>query len=244
MGRTILDVYNEKHGQFIVLVSGLSSTGKTKLGKNIERDFRLKFLNMKNFVKKDYNKMSELPNGKFVLNIDSDDIYDWDKLNDEVNTNKKGVIIVGNVFPTNLLKFKPDYHIHLRMPKQILKTKREAFIKAHPEKNYNLEDEILRINALTYPYYMDVLNRMMINKFINILELTPEKVYDIAFEEIIKFIWGNIPSPRKMTDSYSKSTTSDKKIDDSDDFHKDPYFSGEPMYDMAIDTDEDRVNNF
>jgi cytidylate kinase len=236
MGKNIVDVYKETHGQFIILVSGLSSTGKTKLGINIERDFNIKRIDMKNFMNEKNTETVELPNGKFVINTDKDDAVDWDKLNEEVNKDKKdGVVVVGTMFPTDLLKFKADYHIHLRLPKQILKTKREEYIKSHPDKKYNLEDEMLRINMITYPYYMNVLNRMLINKYLNIAEMKPDDIYDVAYDAIIKHIWENIPPPQKKESIIKKEL---EKADSISDPRVDPYSEGDPIYGMYVKVDD------
>jgi len=237
MKKNILDIYKEKHDQFIILVSGLSSTGKTKLAKQLERDFKLKLIDTKQFMKENNSVTFKLLNGAEIINVDRDDVVDWDKLNNEVDTYKKdGIVIVGVAFPTSLLKFKPDYHIHLKIPKQLLKEKREKFIKDHPEKNYNLENEMLRISALTYPYYVDVVTRMAINKFINIADIKPSELYDNVFDSLIKFIWENIPQPKKKEKEHDTEQESSLDMQHI----KDPYLEeAYPRYGYSIEFNDE-----
>lgn len=195
MSKNILDVYKEKYGQFIVLISGLAMTGKKKLGHALERDFHIKYIDSNKFPAENRPTV-KLSNDVSVINVDTDDAIDWNKLNSEVEANKiAGVVVVGTAFPKDKITFKADYHIHLKMPKQVLKTKREEYIKSHPDKKYNMENEILRINALTYPYYVEVLTRMNIDKYINVAETTPDKIYDAVYDILVKFIWEKIPPP-------------------------------------------------
>lgn len=216
MSKNILEVYKEKHGQFVVLISGLALTGRKKLGHAIERDFLLKFLDANKFLKEP-KEIVQLSNGVSVTNTESDNAIDWEKLNKEVDDNKStGVVVVGTAFPKDKITFKQDYHIHLKMPKQILKTKREEYIKSHPDKKYNLETEMLRINALTYPYYVDVLNRMNIDKYINVAEMKPEDTYNAVYDLIVKFIWENIPPPTRGTSDTKKEVKKDIMKDDDD----------------------------
>jgi hypothetical protein len=216
MSKNILDVYKEKHGQFIIVISGLALTGKKKLGHAIERDFHIKYIDMKEYLK-DVKETIQLPNGKTVISIESDNAVDWDKLNKAVNDNKvNGVVVVGLAFPTDKITFTADYHVHLKMPKQVLKTKREEYIKKHPDKKYDLETEILRINIISYPYYVDVLNRMKIDKYINVAESKPDDIYNSVYDLIVKFIWEHIPPPQKEKKEEPK-TERDESLEFSDD---------------------------
>jgi hypothetical protein len=213
MSKSILDVYKEKHGQFIILISGLAMTGKKKLGHSLEHDLHLKYIDANKFTV-DNRPTVQLPNGVSVVNGDTDDAINWEKLNNEVIANKEGVVVVGTAFPKDKITFKSDYHIHLKMPKQVLKTKREEYIKSHPDKKYNLETEMLRINILTYPYYVEVLPRMNVDKYINVAESTPDKIYDSVFDLIVKFIWDNIPPPSKKEETKVEKKSEDRLGDD------------------------------
>ena len=62
------------------------------------------------------------------------------------------------------------------------------YIEKHKDLGFDPETESLRINALTYPYYLESLKRMKMNKFIDITDMSDDVIYDIVFDEIIKFI--------------------------------------------------------
>jgi hypothetical protein len=65
-------------------------------------------------------------------------------------------------------------------------------VQKHPEKNMNLETELLRLNVITYPYYVDNMDKMNVNRFINVSEISGEQLYDTVFENLIKMISGKV----------------------------------------------------
>lgn len=193
MSRNIVDVYKEFNKQLIIVISGLSGCGKTEIGMKISRDFKINYLNAQKYYKKDFNDRVKLPNNKYIVNYDTDDAIDWDSLNAKINEEKtKGIVIVGTTFSTEKLMFNVDFHIHLKISKQEIKKKIHEFIEKHPEKNFDEESENLRLNMYTYPYYLELLKRMKITKFIDVTGMTEEKIYDIVFDEIIKHINDNV----------------------------------------------------
>jgi cytidylate kinase len=209
MSKNIVEKYTEFNGQLIILISGLSGSGKTQLGENIGRDFKLKKIDMKKFYKKDFDEKVKLANGMSVVNYDSDGAIDWDKMNEEINNMKKdGIIVIGHVFPTDKLNFKADYHIHLKISKQKLKTNRLEYIEKHKENGFDPESEELRINALTYPYYLGALKRMKMDKFIDVSDMSDDVVYDIIFDEIIKYIKENVYSSHNHSKKSNQGSAS------------------------------------
>jgi cytidylate kinase len=217
MGKNIVDVYKENNEQLIILISGLSGSGKSSLGENISRDFKIELLNTNKFYIKDYNEKYQLPNGKEVINYDQDNAFDWDSMNNEINKKKKdGIVVIGSVFPTDKLNFKPDFHVHLKISKQLLKDNRMKYIEKHQEKNFDTETETLRINILTYPYYLNTLKRMKMDKFIDVTELNEDEIYDIVFDSIINYIKNNVYDP-KVISKYKKTESTPLKSLSSDD---------------------------
>lgn len=53
----VVEAYIKFRGQLVVLVSGLSGSGKTEIARNIERDFKLKFINLNDYYKKIMGKL-------------------------------------------------------------------------------------------------------------------------------------------------------------------------------------------
>lgn len=239
MNKNIVDAYKENNKQLIILVSGLSGSGKTELGENISRDFKIKKIDVKNFYKTDLTESITLPNGKKIINYDSDDAVDWNKLNEEINNNKeKGIVVTSQVFPTDKLNFLADYHIHLKITKQELRDKRMKYMEHHKEKNFDTESEMLRINSVTYPYYLESLKKMKMDKFINVLEMSSDEIYDIVFDTLIKHIENNVYADKYVK---KKDTKEKKKIFDYDDTESDTslkYYSRDPEYIISIDSSE------
>lgn len=206
---TIVEEYIKQKHQFIIAISGVSGSGKVVLSKNIARDFKFKLIDQQKFYKPDYNVTVKLPNEKIIINYDTDDIVDWKAFNKEVNENKNnGVVVTGVSFPTEKLEFYPDIHIHLKLPKQVIKQKRLEYIEKHKDKKYDIEVENLRLNMYTYPYYLTTLEHMKIDKTIMTADMSDDAIYDSVFDFIIEFVKGRVYVKSKKTE-HSESSVSE-----------------------------------
>lgn len=215
MSKNVVDAYKEFNGQLIILISGLSGSGKTALGKNISHDFKIKLIDMNDFYKENFDEKIKLPNNKTVVNYDTDNAVNWTKINKEINDFKKdGVVVIGNVFPTDKLQFKTDFHVHLKITKQELKNKRLNYIEKHKNKGFDVETESLRINMYTYPYYLETMKRMKFTKFIDVTELSNDAIYDDIFDVLIKHITDSLHSS-KQTHHESHNNTTKSKINNT-----------------------------
>jgi hypothetical protein len=192
----IIDAYLKYNKQLIIIISGLSGTNKSKISQTLTSDLKLKYVNIKQFILQDKFKEVELSNQKKVKVWYN---YDWDKIKKTINENKKkGILICGDFFPIEELNnIKIDMHFHIKLGKQNIIKKRLEYIKdlTDKEKFYDDETETLIINQIIYPYYLDIIQKSHINKFINvndIIELSDtqyiNKVSDTIFEFIINFI--------------------------------------------------------
>ena len=106
----IVQAYTKFKGQHIILISGFSGSGKTKVSRFLSELFNFQHVNLSRFyrskevydVEDNYVTMKD---GYKVL--DWDNIYrsvDWEKLNDFVNSSKsKGIVLVGFGFPKDLI---------------------------------------------------------------------------------------------------------------------------------------------
>ena len=92
----IVEAYLKYIGELVIIISGLSGSGKTTIAKLIERDFKLKLVNLDNFTNEEYNEKVTLPSGLTVIDWDNVDAFDWDKLNAEVAKNKQNGVIIFN----------------------------------------------------------------------------------------------------------------------------------------------------
>ncbi len=198
----IVEAYIKMKGQLIIIISGLSGTGKTKLAKNISELFKMDLINLNFYCKKEYNVKTKLIDGTEIINWDSDDIYDWNVFNENVKKySSTGVIIVGSFFPKNKLSFNSDFHVQIKLSKQNLLKRRLDYIEDYGDdcrkkgKNIDQNIENAIFNQFTYPYYLDTTERSDITKFLNANEYInmdkekyDEKLYDELYEYLINKI--------------------------------------------------------
>src|SRR5439155_20230118 len=111
----IVQAYTKFNNQNIILISGFSGSGKTKLAQFLAKLFGFQLVGLSTFYYPEELYATDenyvlLKNGVKVLNWAN--IYksvDWDKFNKYIDTVKaKGVVIHGFGFPSQLLKFKPN----------------------------------------------------------------------------------------------------------------------------------------
>lgn len=200
----IVEAYIKFNKQLIIIISGLSGSRKTELSSNISKDFKIKQINIETYCIEKNDRIIELSNKVSVSDWDDVDTYDWDTINERVNKYKsEGVVISGPYFPSNKLDFQPDFHIHIKVPKQMIIETRRKYIQENPEKckelvkHINTPIELLMINKITYPHYLDYLKLSKIDKYLNVEELDIDKMYD----QIIDFLFDVI---QKFLDKYNK----------------------------------------
>lgn len=193
----IVEAYIKLRKQLVILISGFSGCGKTILAKSIERDFKLKFLNLNNFYKSDFNETVDLGHDVKVVDWDSENAIDWDKFNKIVDEEKEnGVVICGFGFPGDKLKFKVDFHINLRIKKEKLIENRHKYLEENKDNPLNeIKDtriELLILNHLTYKHYQDIKERSQYSHVLDVSELELDGIYDNVFDYLVKAIEENI----------------------------------------------------
>lgn len=191
----IVEAYIKFKGQLIIFVSGISGCGKSDLAKKIGRNFNIKIIDQFSYYKKNYNNSSTLPNGIIVSNWDTDDAIDWKRLNHDLNKFKSsGIVISGFSLHPNVLSVVPDYHIHLTISKQNCLLRRRKFLTKHktkyPEeyKLINSDLDRLKMNQLTFPYYLKSRELSNINKYFNSNKLSQSQIWDSTWNILISFI--------------------------------------------------------
>lgn len=187
----IIDGYVLENGKLTILISGFSGAGKTKIGKKISNELKMEFINETKYYELRNMKKIKLTNGKEILNMDSYDVVEWNKLNEEIEkkNKKRGVVVSGFMFPKDKIN-KPDLHIHLKISKEKLIDKRKKFMEKHKE--HFKEEEIKNVqkilDEITYPFYKKTIDESIINKFVNISDKKEDEIVDILFNIIIEFI--------------------------------------------------------
>lgn len=219
----IVQAYTKFNNQTIILISGFSGSHKTKIAKFVSDLFGFQIMSLTNFFKSDTEYDVEtnyvtLKDGTKVLNWD--DIYnsvDWGKFNTFVNHNKSnGVVIHGFGFPTDLLDFVPDFHIHVLINKQRLMENRAAFIEKHSANDadrsntstnsLSTADKIF-FNSVTYPMYIKLNKESKIDEFINSNELSEEHMKDKIFNYLINSINQRLKGMTTKKTGYQSSGT-------------------------------------
>lgn len=165
---------NKNCQNIIILISGFAGTGKTRFGKKLAQDLNYKFIDICDFVKKDYDIKYVLPNGINVVDYDSVDAFDWEKINNEINGS---VVISGQLFPKDAIK-QEYINIQLTAKKQTILNNRLEYAKKHPEKHGDEESEKLIFNTHTYSYYLGMLKNIKTNDDIFIDGLTDGEAYE------------------------------------------------------------------
>lgn len=193
----IIDAYLKYTSQLIFFISGFSGTKKSKVAELLARDTKLKLISLKDYYLKDKGEKITLPNNKEITSYDTINVIDWNKLVDDIKKHKdKGIIVEGEFFPTSKLEnLKIDYHLHIKLSKQNLLKNRIEYNKTK-DKAYDEETETLIMNQITYPFYLDIIQKSHINKFINGNEIMEEykdeeystKLYDSVFDIFVKFV--------------------------------------------------------
>lgn len=215
----IVDAYIKFKGQLVILISGMSGSGISRLAKMIGNDFNIEEVSLDSFIDKNNAKKITLPDGTEIINWDSDDIINWKLFNDTINQKKKkGIVVYGQSFPSDKIDAEIDMHIHIKLSKQNLMEKRQKFVEKHKDTfpHHHTHDQFLYIfNKYTFPYYLTTVENAKINKFINANnyinhESYYQKLYDDSFDFIIDRI-------QKWIDKYNESLPNNEESDEDDD---------------------------
>jgi len=195
----IVEAMLQFNKHMIIMISGLSGSGRTKLARFIADIFKFKLIDMKNFnhAEEYYDKPEnyiELNDGSKILNWDDiEKSINWVDLNDTVNANKAtGVVVVGLGFPSKLIGFKSDQHIHIKISKDRLVENRHKYLDTHPnDRNYKykgtpLEKQI--INRITIPMYIKMRDNSIIDRYINMSDIDIEMAKTMIFKHLIAYI--------------------------------------------------------
>jgi hypothetical protein len=189
----LLEEYILRKGEIIILISGLSGSKRSLLAKEIERDFKdIKLISLEDYCRDgDMNKVEIIEVfGQKVRDWDNINIYDWDKFNDDISKYKnRGVVVYGDAFPKDKLKFETIFHMHITIGKEKLIEKRREFIEKNPEKCKDMIFFLDKlggfINKITYAHYINNRKNSIINLWLNSDDENIDSMYDKVFYYII-----------------------------------------------------------
>ena len=221
----VIEAYIKYHGQLIILVSGLSACGKTILAQNLSSDFKIPMIKQREFYKKDYNKTVKLSTDKEIIEWDSNDAIDWDKLNDKIaKEGMNGIVLVGTAFPKDKITFRPEYHFHVSVSKQNCLDQRGKVLEENKDKYPQEYEEFkdgtakLVMDEVTYPYYKKSIEESIINKFFNSNKFSQNEMTGQAFDMVIELIEKFLYKDRKNDKDDTK-----EKDDSKEKYSKEKY---------------------
>jgi cytidylate kinase len=219
----VVEAYTQFKGQLIIVISGIAGSNKNKIAKIIANSLKLQLIKQIDYYKPSYDKKITRPDGIEIINLNTDDVIDWDKFNNDVNhMSQKGVILSVSTLPNNMINFTVDYHIHLAISKQNYAENREKYLTRYKDDNpqdfseLNTQIDKWKINQ-NYMYYKNSINNMNIHKFITVNNSNAEgsdiidNIWnDIIYNHIVPFTEQFVNSPDY--DKWKKSQNNDKKI--------------------------------
>lgn len=222
----IVDAYLKYNGQYIILVSGFSGSGKTNIAQFIAKIFKFKLMKLENYEygKDVYDKADNYVKlNNDVEYLDWDNIHksvDWSRLNKDISEikSKSGIVLSGFGFPISKIEFKPDLHLHIKISKQTLGEKRKKYFAEHPEDPFNklnkkVESTItLALNTVSYPHYMEIIKESKIDKFINANELDETQIKDEIFSYLMHHTNKFLDSHFKSNSNTNSNTNSERVI--------------------------------
>lgn len=213
----IVEAFLKFNGKLIIILSGLSGSGKKAIAKFIERDFKLVLINIDDYVISNFDKTQVLQNDVKIINWDDVDSYDWEKINQVVLENQsKGVILCGPYFPTKKLQFETDFHIQIKVPKQILIENRLKYAESNESKFKGLSEYIpMIVNQITYPSFLKYSEESKIDKHVNSKEHTNDQIYDQVADFLFFKIKENLQEKHK--NKRTETHTLNESLDSSDD---------------------------
>jgi shikimate kinase len=164
----------------IIAISGFSGAGKSLIGKELAKLLQYNYIDIDDyFIPSKDKPRIKLSDGTVTVNFDSLEALDITKFKRECKklAADGNLIITGFTLRRDVLAFKPDHHIHLLVDKKLAierRWKAKPFFKKDPNKQ---KRDLLMINEVAYPFYLDTLANSDIDKFFD-ANLPFPKVYE------------------------------------------------------------------
>jgi thymidylate kinase len=162
----------------IIGISGISGAGKSTVAKLLAKRFEGIYVDQDWFYRKQ-KPLIKLSNDKTKPNWDHIDAIDIKRMNSFLRDKKKldkpiflaGFALRDDIFHPDT---KLDYHIHLRIPKELsLQTR----LKVKGFKDRDVETQRLMFEEAVYPFYLESLEKSTINHTFDVMD--PPDSYDL-----------------------------------------------------------------
>jgi len=217
---TIKDAYLKKHQKFILIITHIN-------GLNIDSIINLLTIDLGLNVIKSYD-------------------YNYDQLNNKINKlieegiNKNkiaqtffgsSIAIIGNTFPSHLINFKYDLHIHI----SISKTKYYSIYPDKSRTDYDDENKLISNNKINKYFNIK-------DEFLNNDNNVNDNKLDEIFDYIIDYWHYDSYGQKRYTDKY---TSSNKKsnLDNISSSEIEQISSSSKIEDLTDTTSEEEINN-
>lgn len=201
----IIDAYKMFNNGLVIFISGYSGCGKSVVAKLLSDNTGLSLIDQSDYFIDSYNKSTTITYNdnnvatkNTVINWDSDDAINFDKLNKDINLAKKNGVIVSGHSLGSLIKISPNFHIHIKLSKNQIIENRHKYLQKNKTKypsEYNLIGSQLEkaiFNKLSYPYYINCRNNSRVNKFVSGDNNTDSQLFDIIWDVLIGFIQNEV----------------------------------------------------
>ena len=165
-----------------IFISGISGVGKSTVSKQLAKDLNFIHINQDNYYLKSKPEVT-LSSGLKVKNWDSAQALDFDKLNKDLIEyqlrGRENIILEGFCLRDDLIKIKPDIHIHLSyipVPtfadltsyindfKDFIIPK---IIKSRSQAKPGIKNDEIVVKELVWPFYIETLENSFINYVVN-----------------------------------------------------------------------------
>ena len=193
----VIEAYIKFNSQLIILISGFNGCGKTLFAQSLAKDCNLTFINLSDFLLNDtYNTIVDVDGYKFI-DWENPEATNWNSFNEKINLIKaNGVVISGFIFPTEMLDFKPDVHINIKISKDDLIKNRKEFlderndskISSYSDESFSDELEKKIINKVSFGHYQTGLEGSIITKSFPFEMGKGQESYNDIFTYLVEFI--------------------------------------------------------
>lgn len=195
----ILEFYINKYKQFVLLIIGLPSTGKSLIAREFKIDLHLPIININNYINTNNHIDTVIDNITFKL-YDHENNYNWNKLNEDVNKQKtNGVILYGNYIDIDKINFNIDFIFFIDMSIQKCKTillKKKNILFDDSEINDKNKKINIYFKQILKPRYDNLKLKLIVNKYMNWTDIGEKneiftKIYDQLYDVLMNLLKKN-----------------------------------------------------
>lgn len=166
----------------LIAISGFSGAGKSLQGQKLAKELGFQYIDLdKYYIPTPLKPNIKLSDGTITPNFDSIEALNIKQFQKDIlklykTPNSPGVIVTGFALRSTVLPFKPNHHLHILIDKHTSLKRRKQykkFVKKNPAKE---KRELMMINEVAYPFYLETLSNSEIDYFFDGLE-NPDLVY-------------------------------------------------------------------